>query len=123
MSWWRDRWPTVFFLGSNGLLVGGAGAAVLGAGEVARLLWIAATVLGLAVSLVSTTRAMLHRTATVDVIAVLALAGALWVDEAFAGAMISVMLASGHCSRPEPPRGRAASYVCSSSARPARPGA
>ena len=95
MSWWRDRWPTVFFLGSTGLLAGGAVAAVLDAGEVARLLWIAATVLGLAVSLVATTRALLHRTATVDVIAVLALAGALWVDEPFAGAMISVMLASG----------------------------
>ncbi|WP_404392123.1 heavy metal translocating P-type ATPase [Humibacillus xanthopallidus] len=95
MSWWRDRWPTVFFLGSTGLLAGGAVAAVLDAGEVARLLWIVATVLGLVVSLVATTRALLHRTATVDVIAVLALAGALWVDEPFAGAMISVMLASG----------------------------
>ena len=95
MSWWRDRWPTVFFLGSTGLLAGGAVALVLGGDERARLLWAAATVLGLAVSLVSTARAAHRRSPTVDVIAVLALAGALWVDEPFAGAMIAVMLASG----------------------------
>ena len=95
MSWWRDRWPTVFFLSSTGLLAGGAVATLLDAQEPARLLWVAATVLGLMVSLVSMARAMQRRSPTVDVIAVLALAGALWVDEPFAGAMIAVMLATG----------------------------
>ncbi len=81
---------------------GGAIVAVAGArtgsdawGEVAGGLWVAATVLGLVVSGWTTVRALLARRASVDVVAVLALAGALWVGEAFAGAMITFMLASG----------------------------
>jgi heavy metal translocating P-type ATPase len=99
---WRRRVPTLFFLASAVLLGGGAILAVAGArtgqdgwSEAARLLWVAATVLGLVVSGWTTARALLDRRASVDVVAVLALAGALWVGEAFAGAMITVMLASG----------------------------
>ncbi len=99
---WRRRVPTLFFLASAGLLGGGAVVAVAGLRtgsdawtEAARTLWLAATVLGLAASCWTTARALLARRASVDVVAVLALAGALWVDEAFAGAMITFMLASG----------------------------
>ncbi|MFB9957024.1 hypothetical protein [Cellulomonas denverensis] len=58
-------------------------------------LWVAGTVLGLAFSIAWTAGAIRRRQPSVDVIALLALAGALWVDEPFAGAMITVMLASG----------------------------
>ncbi len=95
MTWWRGRSPAVFFVASAALLAGGGIAAVAGADAVARALWVAATVLGLALSLLWTVRSVAERRATVDVIAVLALAGALWVGEDFAGAMVTVMLASG----------------------------
>jgi heavy metal translocating P-type ATPase len=61
----------------------------------ATVVWVAGTVLGLVAALVSTAQAIRGRQPSVDVIAVLALAGALVVGEFFAGAMISVMLASG----------------------------
>ena len=50
---------------------------------------------GLVASVAWTVGAVRRRQLTVDVIAVLALAGALAVGEPFAGAMITVMLASG----------------------------
>ena len=53
------------------------------------------TVLGLGASIAWMVSAVRRRHLSVDVIAVLALAGALAVDEPFAGAMITVMLASG----------------------------
>src|SRR5665811_2180083 len=58
-------------------------------------LWVAGTVLGLAFSIAWTAAAIRRRQPSVDIIALLALAGALWVNEPFAGAMITVMLASG----------------------------
>ena len=95
MTWWRDRAAAVFFVASALLLAAGAVAAVTGASGVSQALWVAATVLGLALSTVWTVRALAARRPSVDVIAVLALAGALWVGEAFAGAMVTVMLATG----------------------------
>ncbi|MGO4599459.1 heavy metal translocating P-type ATPase [Terrabacter sp. 2RAF25] len=95
MTRWRDRAPAVFFVASAVLLACGAVAAAVGADGVSRVLWVSATLLGLALSVLWTARSVLERRAGVDVIAVLALAGALWVDEAFAGSMITVMLASG----------------------------
>lgn len=95
MTWWRGRSPAVFFVASALLLAGGGIAAAVGSDAVSRALWVSATVLGLALSLLWTVRAVVERRATVDVIAVLALAGALWVGEDFAGAMVTLMLASG----------------------------
>ncbi|NUR16779.1 MAG: HAD-IC family P-type ATPase, partial [Dermatophilaceae bacterium] len=95
MTRWRDRAPAVFFVVSALLLAGGAAAAATGADDASRITWVAATVLGLALSVLWTVRSVLEHRATVDVIAVLALAGALWVGEGFAGAMITLMLASG----------------------------
>lgn len=95
MTWWRGRSPAFFFVASAVLLTGGALAALSGRDDLSRTLWVAATVLGLALSLLWTVRSVVERRATVDVIAVLALAGALWVGEEFAGAMVTLMLASG----------------------------
>ncbi len=77
------------------LLLGGGGAWLLDAVSLSKPLWVAGTVLGLAFSIAWTAAAIRRRQPSVDVIALLALAGALWVDEPFAGAMITVMLASG----------------------------
>lgn len=63
--------------------------------SVATLVWNAGTLLGLAASIAWTLAAISRRQLSVDIIAVLALAGALIVGEPFAGAMITVMLASG----------------------------
>ena len=53
------------------------------------------TVLGLGASIAWMVNAIRSRHLSVDVIAVMASAGALAVDEPFAGAVITVMLASG----------------------------
>ena len=85
----------LFFVASTLLLAGGGVTWLLGGMEPATLCWTAGTVLGLGASLIWMVRAVRRRHLSVDVIAVLALAGALAVGEAFAGAMITVMLASG----------------------------
>ena len=87
--------PLLLFLGSLALLVAGGVAWLLDAPDTAEWAWVAGTVLGLGVSVVWTVGAVRRRQPSVDVIAVLALGGALAVGEAFAGAMITVMLTSG----------------------------
>ena len=91
----RESKETLLFVSSTVLLLGGGAAWLLAAETPASVLWIAGTVLGLAFAVVWTVGAIRRRQPSVDVIALLALAGALWVDEPFAGAMITVMLASG----------------------------
>lgn len=91
----RDRRELLLFVASAALLLGGVLAWSLDADVWARALWIVGTTLGLVVSLALTAAAVRRRQPSVDVIAVLALAGALLVDEPFAGAVITVMLASG----------------------------
>jgi heavy metal translocating P-type ATPase len=95
MTWLRNRMELVLFSSSSVLLLAGGGAWLLGAVPLADGLWLAGTVLGLAFSIGWTLDAIRRRQASVDVIALLALAGALWVGELFAGSMITVMLASG----------------------------
>ena len=77
------------------LLVAGVAAWMADAGAAATAAWMTATVVGLAYSTGSLVAAARRREPSVDVIAWLALVGALLVDEAFAGAVIAVMLASG----------------------------
>ena len=77
------------------LLVAGGVAWLSAADRLAGIVWITGTVLGLGSSLIWTIVAISRRQPSVDIIAVLALVGALAVDEPFAGAMITVMLASG----------------------------
>ena len=95
MAYLRDRIELLFFVVSAGLLVGGGGAWLLGWYQVAAGFWAVGTVLGLVFAVAWVAGALRRRQASVDVIAVLALGGALWVDEPFAGAMITVMLATG----------------------------
>lgn len=85
----------LLFVSSTVLLLGGGAAWLLGMGGVSEPLWVAGTVLGLAFSIAWTVGAVVRRQPSVDVIAMLALAGALWVQEPFAGATVTVMLASG----------------------------
>ena len=91
----REHKEMLLFISSSLLLVGGGVAWLLAAEMPADILWVTGTLLGLAFSLLWTWGAVRRRQPSVDVIAVLALAGALAVDEPFAGAMITVMLASG----------------------------
>ncbi len=95
MTWMRERKELLLFVSSGALLLAGGAAWLSGALGVASGCWVAGAVLGLAASLAWTVGAVRRRQPSVDVIAVLALAGALAVGEPFAGAMITVMLASG----------------------------
>ncbi|GAB2881998.1 heavy metal translocating P-type ATPase [Myroides odoratimimus subsp. xuanwuensis] len=90
-----EQVPLLFFLASAALLALGGVAWVLDQDPAATGLWIGGAVLGLLFSSWTTIEALRERQPSVDVIAVLALLGALLVDEAFAGAMITVMLSSG----------------------------
>ncbi len=91
----RARKETLLFSVSTVLLLAGGMAWLLDAGTQARTLWLLGTGLGLIFSIGWTVSAIRRHQLSVDVIAVLALAGAIAVDEPFAGAMITVMLASG----------------------------
>ena len=95
MSWWRENKEWALFAVSTVLLVAGGVAWLLDADTTANLLWIVGTVLGLVFSIGWMVASIRRGQLSVDVIAVLALAGALVVSEPFAGAMITVMLASG----------------------------
>lgn len=91
----RERKDLLIFVSSTTLLCLGGVAWLLSADTAASVLWIGGTVLGLGLSVVWTLTAVRRHQPSVDVIALLALAGALAVGEPFAGAMITVMLASG----------------------------
>ncbi len=91
----RRHLEAIVLVASGLLLVGGAVAWWADAPGVARALWIAGTALGLVFALSATIEAARARRPTVDIIAVLALAGALAVDEPLAGAIITLMLATG----------------------------
>jgi heavy metal translocating P-type ATPase len=77
-----------------GLVAGGV-AKLAGAGAVADGCWVASAAFGLAYALWSAADSLRRGRLGVDVIALLALAGAVAVDELLAAAVISVMLASG----------------------------
>ncbi len=95
MTWLRDRVEFLLFASSTVLLLGGGAAWLFAATRQAEALWGAGTLLGLAFSIGWMVGAVRRRQLSVDVIALLALAGALVVGEWFAGAMITVMLATG----------------------------
>ena len=98
----RSRDPVVVPRGSRGLLVvvaallvsGGVATGVGNAGA-GDALWVSAGALGLGLSLVTIVASLRARHLGVDVIALVALAGALAVREYLAAAVISVMLATG----------------------------
>ncbi|MGW4351904.1 heavy metal translocating P-type ATPase [Nocardia sp. NPDC004582] len=77
-------------------LLAGAVARVAGAVEIARWCWAAGTVVAIVPALWWVVSALRRGRAGVDLIAVLSLAGTLWVHEYLAGALIAVMLSGGH---------------------------
>ena len=79
---------------ASGLAVGGL-AHLAGAGTVADAAWLATAALGLGDALWSAAESILRGRLGVDVIALLAVAGAVAVGELLAAAVISVMLTSG----------------------------
>ncbi len=76
-------------------LVTGAAAWSIGAEDAATAAWFATTVLGIVPAVGSVISAARHRRLGADVIALAALVGALAVGEVLAGAIITLMLASG----------------------------
>ena len=95
MIWLVRHRVLLLFVSSTVLLFAGGVAWLASAESVATPLWATATWLGLFFSAASVVEAVRRRQPSVDVIAVLVLAGAVAVGELFAGAMIAVMLASG----------------------------
>ena len=95
VTWFGANKEKALFAAATVLLVAGGVAWLLDADTAASVLWIAGTVLGLVFSIGWLVASIRAGQLSVDVIAVLALAGALVVNEPFAGAMITVMLASG----------------------------
>jgi heavy metal translocating P-type ATPase len=89
------HWETLFIIAALAALAAGGIAWLADHDGLADAFWVGGTVLGLVVSLATVAIAVARRRTTVDIIALLALAGALWVGEPFAGALITAMLASG----------------------------
>ena len=76
-------------------LLSGALLFVLGAGDAARVAWALTTLLGVVPAAWWVIDAARRGRVGVDVIALVALIGTLWVHEYVAGALVTVMLASG----------------------------
>jgi cation transport ATPase len=93
---WFNRRSAVLLLAATvaGLAAGGL-ARLAGAGGAADGCWLVSAGLGLAYALWSAADSLRRGRLGVDVIALLALAGAVAVRELLAAAVISVMLASG----------------------------
>jgi heavy metal translocating P-type ATPase len=86
--------PSAFVLTAIGLAGGGV-AWLLDLGAAADWAWGIATVIALVPATVGVVRDLLQRETGVDIIAVLAMLGALLLGELFAGAVIAVMLTGG----------------------------
>jgi heavy metal translocating P-type ATPase len=91
---WAAREVVLFGLAVV-LLLAGAVAAIAGTAAVASVAWVGATLLGLAYSTITIGAAVRRRQPSVDVLAWLALVGAVLVGEPLAGAVIAVMLFTG----------------------------
>ena len=90
----RRSAPALLVVTAAGLAVGGI-AALAGAGSTGDAIWLATAAAGLIYALWVTAGSIRHGRIGVDLIAVLALAGAMAVGELLAAAVIAVMLASG----------------------------
>ena len=96
MTSWFVRWADPLILGVAVLgLVVGAASALVGAHDAADAIWTVTTAFGLGLSAWLVLDAARHGRLGVDVIALLALLGTLLVGEHFAGAVVTVMLATG----------------------------
>src|SRR6185437_11251544 len=90
----RQSAPLLLAATTAGLAVGGL-SRLAGAGEAADLAWFATAACGLGYALWTAVASLRRGRLSVDVIALLALAGTIAVGELLAAAVISVMLASG----------------------------
>ncbi|MER5455279.1 heavy metal translocating P-type ATPase [Micromonospora sp. NPDC002389] len=90
--WW---WLWAPLTALTALVLAGAAVRLSGRPAVADALWAVATLVALLPAAASMLRELWRRRFGVDVIAVLALAGALVVGEYLAGAVVAVMLATG----------------------------
>ncbi len=96
MTWFKGaKAETGLFLVAVVLLAVGAGLALAEQGQAADMVWAGVTVLGVGPGLYWVVAAARRRELGVDIVAVLAQLGALAVGEYLAGAIITVMLASG----------------------------
>ncbi|MHB8418884.1 MAG: hypothetical protein ACYDCL_12470 [Myxococcales bacterium] len=91
----RDGWQTLVLAGTWTCLGAGGLLYLLRLSAPARWTWAAATAIALIPTFVASIRSLLHRQLGVDLIAVLAMAGALTLGEYLAGAIIAVMLTRG----------------------------
>jgi heavy metal translocating P-type ATPase len=90
----RRSAPLLLAVTTAGMITGGA-AWLAGASGTADAAWLATAACGLGYALWVAVASIAHGRVSVDVIALLALAGAIAVDELLAAAVISVMLTSG----------------------------
>ena len=90
----RRSAPLLLVVTTAGLIAGGV-AWLAGASGTADAAWLATAACGLGYALWVAVASLAHGRVSVDVIALLALAGAIAVDELLAAAVISVMLTSG----------------------------
>lgn len=91
----RDHSGWLVLLPSLALLSVGIGCALAGWDTARDASWIAAGVIGLLASIAAVVRGIMYRTTGVDVLALLAVAGALLTQEYLAAALIAVMLGTG----------------------------
>ncbi len=90
----RRSAPVLLVVTAAGLAAGGI-AALAGAGSIGDAIWLATAAAGLIYAVWVTAGSIRHGRIGVNLIAVLALAGAMAVGELLAAAVIAVMLASG----------------------------
>ncbi len=91
----RYRWELRYLAGTVLGLAAGVVAWLAGAPDVADVVWALVAVAGLVPTTIGVVRGIARRQPGVDVIAVLALAGALIIGEFAAASVITVMLATG----------------------------
>jgi heavy metal translocating P-type ATPase len=91
----RDHSGWLVLLPSLALLLIGVVLVGAGAPGSAQWCWLAAGVIGLISSAATVTVGLVRRTAGVDILALLAISGAIWTDEYLAAALIAVMLGTG----------------------------
>jgi len=94
-GWLTRRSAWLLLIVTSGCLAAGAAGWLAGAHAFADAAWLAAAAAGLGYALWSAVQAIGHGRLGVDVIALLALAGAVAVGELLAAAVISLMLTSG----------------------------
>ncbi len=94
-AWLRRRSALVLLVVTLSGLVAGGLARLAGAGAIADAAWLASAACGLGYAVWSAAESLRRGRLGVDVIALLALAGAIAVGELLAAAVIAVMLTSG----------------------------